>query len=672
MASRRREDRLHDDRFKLWVPQEKQPDRDYESRRHRSSTVPATQTHDSRSHPTRAYRQEAHYTSAAPSASYQPAPGPSSSRTLPRSSSAQYPSTPNHLATPYQGSAPLQPPQPKGYPTPTASSRRPQPDALDSRSYSNRRPTPTHKSSYEHVSSAEDVGRSSRQPFPSRPVQPSTQTTANTTTPWPSSAQDIYSKRSKDRDKERDRHREAEKERDRERATAELDRDRHRERYRSETHREKDRAIETDRQSRHRREKRMESDSEGLVYSDNASKASISGREAYQPSIRESISSHRRHRTEDGISSTTSTGPQAEVITQSNTAGVGSNPPPAPRVMPVYLPQKPSKSHHERHTSAAHGAQSGSDTERTSLKHRMERNHSGGPVQRGDGYVSSAVKERQGQDAPLGPREDAKSKSEAKYSSSQGAYYDSRQPQKPASVHTVDIPLITPGFNSSPLPYESRGHSQSALHKDEPQGAGYPHASLASAVKPSHGRSQSSEVPRSRTEQPPLDRSRTDPAAADLSHGRHNRSEDFIPPQSVSRYPQITSTAVEHQPRSAHKTSFSTPPAVSGPRPQPATPAPGPIATVASSQPPVAPLPAHKTNSSPPKISSAYGSLPSAYPTPMSSQTHLVSGNHGSNATAIHRSPSTPPSHSTSMNTSQTMMTASQSSRRPPHPNFQW
>jgi hypothetical protein len=64
-----------------------------------------------------------------------------------------------------------------------------------------------------------------------------------------------------------------------------------------------------------------------------------------------------------------STGPQQETVIQSNGTGVGSNPPPAPRVMPVYLPHKPSKSHHERHTSsAAQGAQSGSDTERASLK----------------------------------------------------------------------------------------------------------------------------------------------------------------------------------------------------------------------------------------------------------------------------------------------------------------
>jgi hypothetical protein len=276
---------------------------------------------------------------------------------------------------------------------------------------------------------------------------------------------------------------------------------------------------------------------------------------------------------------------------------------------------------------------------------------------------------------------------QAKYTSMQGTYYDSRQPLKPTSIHTVDIPLITPGFNSSPLPHESRGHvgtipvlvagegpadrqahdvlykSQSPLPKDELHGAGYPHVPLASAVKPSHGRSQSSEVPRSRPEQPPLDRSRTDPAI-DILNGRHHRPEDLTPP----RYALI-STPVEHQPSQprSRKTSFSNPPAVSGPRPQRSslfadnqnesirpTPSSG---LVASSQPHTTSTAAHKTNSSPPKIGLGYGSLPSAHPTPTSSQTHLASGIHGNNATGTQRSPSTPPAHSTSMNTTQTTTT---------------
>ncbi|OAX37035.1 hypothetical protein K503DRAFT_258976 [Rhizopogon vinicolor AM-OR11-026] len=320
MSTRRRDDRPHDDRYKAWIPQDKQQDRpDYDRRRHRSATVPS-QTHDS-SQPqdtrrsSRAYRQDPHYTTTAPLASHHPPPAPSSSRTfLPPRSSAQNPSAAYHVATPYQASASIQPPQPphtsKGYSAAAAaSSRRAQTDNLDSRSYPNRRGpiAPTPKSSYEHVSS-EDLARATRQPYPSRTVQPSTQPMPNATTSsanWTSSSQDAHVKRSKERDKERDRFREAEKERDRERNVSA---DRYRERYRSDVHREKDHGVENDRHrepSRFRNEKRMESDSEGLVYPDNASKASLSGKEGYQPSVRESVSGHRRQRTEDGPLSST-------------------------------------------------------------------------------------------------------------------------------------------------------------------------------------------------------------------------------------------------------------------------------------------------------------------------------------------------------------------------------
>lgn len=314
MTSRRRDDRPHDDRYKAWVPQDKQPYYDHDRRRHRSATVPSQ---DPRSQPpdnklSRTYRQEPHYTTTAPSTSNQPPPPtPLSSRTFhPPRSTAQNPSAAYHAPTPYQTPTPIQLPQTsKGYSAaaPSSSSRRAQPDNLDSRSYQNRRaPTaPTLKSSHEH-GSAEDAARSSRQPSSSRTAQPSTQTMPNATTSnWPSSTQDAHIKRSKDRDKERDRYREPEKERNRERNVTELDR--YRERYRSELHREKGKGVETERQrepSRVRGEKKMESDSEGLVYPDNASKASLSGRE-YQPSVRGSTSGHRRQRTEDGPSSST-------------------------------------------------------------------------------------------------------------------------------------------------------------------------------------------------------------------------------------------------------------------------------------------------------------------------------------------------------------------------------
>lgn len=48
----------------------------------------------------------------------------------------------------------------------------------------------------------------------------------------------------------------------------------------------------------------------------------------------------------------------------------GEPPPPAPRVMPVHLPQKAKsqRSHRETRPSIAQGAQSGSDTERVTTK----------------------------------------------------------------------------------------------------------------------------------------------------------------------------------------------------------------------------------------------------------------------------------------------------------------
>ena len=76
-----------------------------------------------------------------------------------------------------------------------------------------------------------------------------------------------------------------------------------------------------------------------------------------------------------------STGPQAAAATGNNAPGVGSNPPPAPRVMPVYLPVKPQKSHHERHpSSAAHGGQSNSDADRASVKVRLSSNLTSFPL----------------------------------------------------------------------------------------------------------------------------------------------------------------------------------------------------------------------------------------------------------------------------------------------------
>ena len=231
------------------------------------------------------------------------------------------------------------------------------------------------------------------------------------------------------------------------------------------------------------------------------------------------------------------------------------------------------------------------------------------------------------------------------------------------------IPVLVAGEG----PADHKAHDAlsklpTALRRDEQQDAKYPHVSRAPAGKPFLGRSQSSEVP-------PLDRSRTDPAAIGFSNGRHHESADPVLPQNTSKYSQVTNTAVDYQssqPRSAHKMSFPNP--QGGPRPQPlpsyaghqnestrpvtaATPVPGsmtrttssqpsapsPMTRTTSSQPSVPPSPAQKINSSPAKIGSAYGSLPSARSTTAgTSQPHLP-GTHGINVIPIKRSPSTPP-----------------------------
>lgn len=103
-------------------------------------------------------------------------------------------------------------------------------------------------------------------------------------------------------------------------------------------------------------------------------------------------------------------------------------PPPAPRVMPVYLPPKVKshRSHREGRPSTAQGAQSGSDTEQATgkvvhirpsdhgarsnirIQHRMERTPSGPAVQRSDVHTSSSTRDRGNHDVPIGPRDDVK------------------------------------------------------------------------------------------------------------------------------------------------------------------------------------------------------------------------------------------------------------------------
>ncbi|KAF8844570.1 hypothetical protein BDN67DRAFT_725044 [Paxillus ammoniavirescens] len=348
MSGRRREDRpaalpAHPDSFKLWAPTEKHyPDYDSDRRRHRSATVPS-HAHDQRSQPTqdnryhdtrqstRTHRQDPHYATAVPLSYHQSsAPGPSTSRAYQHATRppVQYSTSGYQYPQPstYQPLAPTQP----SYPV-ASSSRRPHPEAPDPRVH--RRPvaTPTPKSSYEKVSASEDVARTSR--HPSRAVHPSTQAPPPSAPVnqsfWVPPSQEMSSARrhkdphkDHDRDREREREREREKERERERGkektSAEIERDRYRERMRAERHRERERATEAEKykepgRSRHH-DRRKESDTEGAMYPDqrNASKASLSGREGYTPSVREPVSAHRRHRTEDGSAATSARRHQTE------------------------------------------------------------------------------------------------------------------------------------------------------------------------------------------------------------------------------------------------------------------------------------------------------------------------------------------------------------------------
>lgn len=334
--TRRRDDRPPADPFKPWVPTDKYPlDHDPDRRRNRSATVPA-QSYDPRSYPShdiryndprqssRSHRQDPHYPSAAPYSSYHhsSAQVPPTSRAYQHATrpSAQYSSSGYHYPQPSS----YQPPQTTpAHPVPS-SSRRPHPEPPDPRP--SRRPAPpTHQSAYDQLSSGEEMARTSR--HPARHVHSSTQPPPSAPTNhafWnppqetSSSRRHKDSYRDQDREKEKDRERERERERKRERERdkpiAELE-DRHKDRARAERHRERerDRATEVRHQepsrSRHH-DRRKDSDTEAVLYSDqrNASKVSLSGREGYSASARESGNGHRRHRTEDGTASTVSLG----------------------------------------------------------------------------------------------------------------------------------------------------------------------------------------------------------------------------------------------------------------------------------------------------------------------------------------------------------------------------
>ncbi|KAF8559879.1 hypothetical protein OG21DRAFT_501816 [Imleria badia] len=342
---------------------------------------------------------------------------------------------------------------------------------------------------------------------------------------------------------------------------------------------------------------------------------------------------------------------------------------------------KSQRSHRESRPSTAQGAQSGSDTERATGK-RMERTPSGPAVQRSDAHPSTSARDRGNHDLSMGPRDDVK-RFEGKYA----AHQDTRQPLAPINV---DIPLVTPGYNVSTLPSETRASTAPQIEI----GIHPPHPTSASIVKSStHARSHSSET-RDQSDRP-VEYSRTVPHGDDLPPGQrvsiHESSRALPTPISKPSYARgnpetgvdnASSSYPHSRPpsRSAHRTSTNNavPPAVVGPRPQRSV-SQGPQTNEPSTRPPsvahyvptisstpnqhsVPPSPAHPTNGSPPKAGHTHGSMSSAQPSPKYAQLHGVSPSH---STSTQQAPSAAPSvHPTPIIVSQTLTPSSRPSTR--------
>lgn len=622
MSSRRREDRsaTADANYRTWQSSEKyHTDTEAERRRHRSSTLPTnpqesrhypTQSQDPRyydsRHSSRPHRQDqAHYY---PQASYpQPAAGPSTGRAggthhvaRQYSTSAGYP---YHQSSSYHTSAPSQPPPAPqgttGAPIPS-SSRRTYQEAPDPRAYPHVAAPGVHPS-YDKGSSAAEAPRSARQRATHSSTQPGSAHPSHVI--WVPPQQEMSSTRrhkedDKDHERSRDRDRERERERGKARETERTPAEMEKERYlsRAERHRERERPVEPERykdyrepsRSRHRRE----SDSEGVAHADR-------------------LNGHRRHRTDDSIippsasrrqfaedprvSSTRRhaepaqnpiNGAQAHPTADPQADGVNSaqrgeqqssNAPPAPRVMPVYLPtkaSKPHRSHHDKRLSVAaqpQGAHSGSDSERPSGKQRMERAHAGAAVQRNDGYLSSTTREKGGRDAQLDPREDDKG---GKYGSQ-----NARQPRTQVTSHNVQsLPSdarqgpSVPQFvsiragqgPSDPQAYDAHFKSQSALRSDDPQETTRFYATSPAIVKPpAQTGAHSYEVPHSHADQFAAPRPRVEPYGVEPSGSAYasGREANQVAATSLSRtasqqaraHPE---TGVENAISSAHASSY--------------------------------------------------------------------------------------------------------------------
>lgn len=296
---------------------------------------------------------------------------------------------------------------------------------------------------------------------------------------------------------------------------------------------------------------------------------------------------------------------------------------------------------------------------------------------------------------------------QAKY----GVHQDTRQPLAPINV---DIPLVTPGFNASALPTETRAStvpqivsiragqgpsdphdahfkSSAILHSDAPQDIIIhpPQPTSASIVKSSsHSRAQS--------DRPVVvEHSRTEPRGDDLPPGQrmsiHESTRAVPTPISRPSYSRGNpetgvdnpSSSYPHSrppSRSAHRISAhnAVPPAVVGPRP-PRSVSQGPQANEPPTRPPsvaqyvptissvpnqysVPPSPGHPTNGSSPKAGQTHGSPSSAQPSPKTTQLHGVSPSY---STSTKQAPSAPPSvHPTPTIVPQTLTTSSRPSTR--------
>lgn len=262
-----------------------------------------------------------------------------------------------------------------------------------------------------------------------------------------------------------------------------------------------------------------------------------------------------------------------------------------------------------------------------------------------------------------------------------GGQQDARQPLAPINV---DIPLVTPGFQASALPTETRAStvpqivsiragqgpsdphdvhfkSSAISHSDAPQEIIIhpPHPTSASIVKSSsHTRSQSSETRVQSDRLVVMEHARDEPHGGDLPPGQRmsiHESSRAVPtpvskshsytrgnPETGAGHPTPPYPHSRPPSRSAHRTSSNNavPPTVIGPRPlRSASQGPQPEGLthppiVAQHVPFIPPVltqdsvptsSAHPVNGSPPKTGHAHGTLSSAQLDPKNAQLHGVS-----------------------------------------------